>query len=55
VFTINPRFVPLAAIFDFPDAARSLQEVLEGFTKDEVIYFGGQSKLDLLKEFLRNH
>jgi len=55
VFTINPRFVPLRAIFDFPDAAQSLQEVLDGFTKDEIIYFGGQSKFDLLKEFLHAH
>ena len=52
-FTINPRFVPLKTIFEFPDAALSLQQVLEGFTEEEIVYFGGQPKLDRLKKFLR--
>ena len=52
VFTINPRFVPLNAIIDYPQALDSLKRVLNGFTEDEIIYFGGRKKFDQLAGFL---
>ena len=52
VFTINPRFVPLHAILDYPQALDSLKTVLDGFTDEEIIYFGGRKKFDQLACFL---
>ena len=54
VFTINPRFIPLIAIFEFPDAVKSLKTALDKFTEKEIVYFGGQTKLNQLKKFLHD-
>ena len=52
VFTINPRFVSLSALLDYPEAADCLKVVLKGFTEEEITYFGGRRKFDQLARFL---
>ena len=54
VFTINPRFVPLNSILDYPEALNSLKTVLNGFTEDEITYFGGRKKFAQLTNFLES-
>jgi hypothetical protein len=55
VFTINPRFVPLNSILDYPEALNSLKTVLKGFTEEEITYFGGRKKFAQLTNFLENN
>ena len=52
VFTINPRFVPLISLLDYPEALDCLKMVLKGFTKEEITYFGGLEKFNQLVSFL---
>ena len=54
VFTINPRFTRLTDIFKFPEALQSLKQSLEGFSEDEIAYFGGKNKHETLSLFLEN-
>ncbi len=53
LFTINVRFAELREIQDYPDARRDLIKSLESFDREEVEYFGGQSKYQQLIEYLR--
>jgi hypothetical protein len=44
LFTINPRFQPLADIACYPDAQKDLLTTMASFDEDEIEYFGGTEK-----------
>ena len=52
LFAINVRFQKLSFINEFNDAKESLKNSLLLLDKDEVAYFGGQLKLDLILSYL---
>ena len=52
LFAINVRFQKLSFIDKFNDAKESLKNSLLRLDKDELAYFGGQLKLDLILSYL---
>ena len=52
LFTINTRFQPLAAIVDYPKAQADLRATLMNLDADEVDYFGGPDKCEMLIGYL---
>ena len=52
LFAINVRFQKLSFIDKFNDAKESLKNSLLRLDKDELTYFGGQLKLDLILSYL---
>ena len=53
LFTINVIFQPLSAIHNFPKAKKGLQKSLDILDANEVSYFGGTKKINLIKDYLR--
>ena len=54
LFTINTRFQPLAAIVDYPQAQADLRATLMNLDTDEVDYFGGPDKCEMLIGYLES-
>ena len=54
LFAINVRFQKLSFINNFCEAKESLKESLLKLDKDEIFYFGGQTKLDLILSYLES-
>ena len=54
LFAINVRFQKLSFIHNFDDAKESLKNSLLNLDKEELIYFGGQLKLDSILSYLNS-
>lgn len=53
LFTINTRFQPLAAITQYPEAQADLQATIAALDADEIDYFGGAEKCQMIQDYLR--
>lgn len=54
LFTINPRFQPLADIADHPKAQQDLLATMANFDVDEIEYFGGLEKCRQIKAYIES-
>ncbi len=54
LFTINPRFQPLSAIADYPEAQQDLLTTMASFDEDEIEYFGGRKKCSQIKTYIEH-
>ncbi|MDG1133589.1 MAG: DUF3445 domain-containing protein [Pseudomonadales bacterium] len=52
LFTINPRFQPLADIAQYPQAQQDLLIAMAGFDEDEIDYFGGEQKCLQIRDYI---
>ena len=52
LFTINVLFQPLRAINEYPTQKHNLIKSINTFDDDEIDYFGGRNKINLLLKYL---
>lgn len=52
LFTINVIFQPLHEIFNYPEQKECLLKSINTFDDEEIDYFGGPKKIDVLQQYL---